>query len=226
MCGILGVVATSPVNQLLYDGLQVLQHRGQDAAGIATSEGGRFHMHKGSGLVRDVFRTRNMRSLTGQWGIGHCRYPTAGSAYNPAEAQPFYVNSPFGLMLAHNGNLTNSDQLKQDMFLQDLRHMNTNSSFERHTIGVAGQVEPAYAMGLLRVEAANDLQAATAARDIGQRDLLAERRRTGSNVQGLTTCVVPPAYKRVPGIGHVDDTEVAGVAVGEKIMARRHESRH
>jgi amidophosphoribosyltransferase len=87
-------------------------------------------MHKGSGLVRDVFRTRNMRSLTGQWGIGHCRYPTAGSAYNPAEAQPFYVNSPFGLMLAHNGNLTNSDQLKQDMFLQDLRHMNTNSDSE------------------------------------------------------------------------------------------------
>ena len=130
MCGILGVVATSPVNQLLYDGLQVLQHRGQDAAGIATSEGGRFHMHKGSGLVRDVFRTRNMRGLTGQWGIGHCRYPTAGSAYNPAEAQPFYVNSPFGLMLAHNGNLTNSDQLKQDMFLQDLRHMNTNSDSE------------------------------------------------------------------------------------------------
>jgi amidophosphoribosyltransferase len=130
MCGILGVVATSPVNQLLYDGLQVLQHRGQDAAGIATSEGGRFHMHKGSGLVRDVFRTRNMRSLVGDWGIGHCRYPTAGSAYNPAEAQPFYVNSPFGLMLAHNGNLTNSEQLKQDMFLQDLRHMNTNSDSE------------------------------------------------------------------------------------------------
>ena len=115
---------------MLYDGLQVLQHRGQDAAGIATSEGGRFHMHKGSGLVRDVFRTRNMRGLVGQWGIGHCRYPTAGSAYNPAEAQPFYVNSPFGLMLAHNGNLTNSDQLKQDMFLQDLRHMNTNSDSE------------------------------------------------------------------------------------------------
>jgi len=130
MCGILGVVATTPVNQLLYDGLQVLQHRGQDAAGIATAEGGRFHMHKGPGLVRDVFRTRNMRNLVGNWGIGHCRYPTAGSAYNAAEAQPFYVNSPFGLMLAHNGNLTNADQLKQDMFLQDLRHMNTNSDSE------------------------------------------------------------------------------------------------
>ncbi|MDX9993850.1 MAG: amidophosphoribosyltransferase [Rhodocyclaceae bacterium] len=130
MCGILGVVATTPVNQLLYDGLQVLQHRGQDAAGIATAEGGRFHMHKGPGLVRDVFRTRNMRNLIGNWGIAHCRYPTAGSAWNAAEAQPFYVNSPFGLMLAHNGNLTNSEQLKRDMFLQDLRHMNTNSDSE------------------------------------------------------------------------------------------------
>ncbi|MHB1374897.1 MAG: amidophosphoribosyltransferase [Thauera sp.] len=130
MCGILGVVATSPVNQLLYDGLQVLQHRGQDAAGIATSEGGRFHMHKGSGLVRDVFRTRNMRNLEGNWGIGHVRYPTAGSAYNAAEAQPFYVNSPFGLLLAHNGNLTNSESLKREMFLSDLRHINTSSDSE------------------------------------------------------------------------------------------------
>ena len=130
MCGILGVVAKSAVNQLLYDGLQVLQHRGQDAAGIATAEGGRFHMHKSSGLVRDVFRTRNMRNLQGNWGIAHCRYPTAGSAYNSAEAQPFYVNSPFGLMLAHNGNLTNAEQLKRDMFLQDLRHINTNSDSE------------------------------------------------------------------------------------------------
>lgn len=145
MCGILGVVATTAVNQLLYDGLQVLQHRGQDAAGIATAEGGRFHMHKGPGLVRDVFRTRNMRDLVGNWGIGHCRYPTAGSAYNAAEAQPFYVNSPFGLMLAHNGNLTNADQLKRDMFLQDLRHMNTNSDSEvllnvlAHELQVASQ---------------------------------------------------------------------------------------
>jgi amidophosphoribosyltransferase len=130
MCGIMGVVATTPVNQLLYDGLQVLQHRGQDAAGIATAEGGRFYMHKGPGLVRDVFRTRNMRSLIGNWGIAHCRYPTAGSAWNAAESQPFYVNSPFGLMLAHNGNLTNAEQLKRDMFLQDLRHMNTNSDSE------------------------------------------------------------------------------------------------
>ncbi len=130
MCGIIGVVATTPVGQLLYDGLQVLQHRGQDAAGIATAESGRFHMHKGPGLVRDVFRTRNMLNLVGNWGIGHCRYPTAGSAHNAAEAQPFYVNSPFGLTLAHNGNLTNTTQLKQDIFLQDLRHINTNSDSE------------------------------------------------------------------------------------------------
>ncbi len=130
MCGILGVVAKSPVNQLLYDGLQVLQHRGQDAAGIVTGEGKRFHLHKGPGLVRDVFRTRHMRNLAGNWGIAHCRYPTAGSAFNSAEAQPFYVNSPFGTVLAHNGNLTNAESLKQEMFLQDLRHINTNSDSE------------------------------------------------------------------------------------------------
>jgi amidophosphoribosyltransferase len=130
MCGILGVVATSPVNQLLYDGLLVLQHRGQDAAGIATAQGQKFHMHKGSGLVRDVFRTRNMRTLLGDWGIAHVRYPTAGSAYNAAEAQPFYVNSPFGIVLAHNGNLTNSEELKEDMFRTDLRHINTTSDSE------------------------------------------------------------------------------------------------
>ena len=131
MCGIIGVVATSAANQLLYDGLQVLQHRGQDAAGIATAEGGRFHMHKASGLASEVFRTRNMRNLVGNWGIAHCRYPTAGSASNPAEAQPFYVNSPFGLMLAHNGNLTNSDALKREMYLADLRHMNTDTRIRK-----------------------------------------------------------------------------------------------
>ncbi|WP_153110821.1 amidophosphoribosyltransferase [Propionivibrio limicola] len=130
MCGILGVMATSPVNQLLYDGLMVLQHRGQDAAGIATSEGNAFHMHKGSGLVRDVFRTRNMRALPGNMGIGHCRYPTAGSSSDSAESQPFYVNSPFGLILAHNGNLTNTAQLQEEMFRQDLRHINTSSDSE------------------------------------------------------------------------------------------------
>ncbi|MDP2830023.1 MAG: amidophosphoribosyltransferase [Sulfuricellaceae bacterium] len=130
MCGILGVVAKSPVNQLLYDGLLVLQHRGQDAAGIVTSDGGVFHMHKGNGLVADVFRTRNMRNLYGNIGIGHVRYPTAGNAFSAAEAQPFYVNSPFGIVLGHNGNLTNADQLRQDLFRQDLRHINTSSDSE------------------------------------------------------------------------------------------------
>jgi amidophosphoribosyltransferase len=130
MCGIIGVAARSPVNQILYDGLLLLQHRGQDAAGIVTAAGQRFHMHKGPGLVRDVFRTRDMRSLPGTIGIGHCRYPTAGSAFDDAEAQPFYVNSPFGIVLAHNGNLTNADQLKQEMFRTDLRHINTGSDSE------------------------------------------------------------------------------------------------
>ncbi|MGA8149000.1 MAG: amidophosphoribosyltransferase [Gallionellaceae bacterium] len=130
MCGILGVVAQTPVNQLLYDGLQVLQHRGQDAAGIATVNGNTFHLHKGNGLVRDVFRTRNMRSLQGNAGIAHVRYPTAGSAIDHNEAQPFYVNSPFGIVLGHNGNLTNTAQLQQEVFLDDRRHVNTNSDSE------------------------------------------------------------------------------------------------
>lgn len=130
MCGILGVMANTPVNQLLYDGLMVLQHRGQDAAGIATGKDNTFFMHKGSGTVRDVFRTRNMRALPGNMGIAHCRYPTAGSSSDSAESQPFYVNSPFGLVLAHNGNLTNTAQLQEEMFRQDLRHINTSSDSE------------------------------------------------------------------------------------------------
>ncbi len=130
MCGILGVVANSPVNQLLYDGLQVLQHRGQDAAGIATLDGRTFHLHKGNGLVRDVFRTRNMRALQGNAGIAHVRYPTAGSAVDHNEAQPFYVNSPFGIVLGHNGNLTNTEELRRAMYQQDLRHINTGSDSE------------------------------------------------------------------------------------------------
>ncbi|WP_300087424.1 amidophosphoribosyltransferase [uncultured Nitrosomonas sp.] len=130
MCGILGVVARSPANQLLYDGLLMLQHRGQDAAGIVTAQGNSFHMHKGLGLVRDVFRTRDMRALPGHMGIGHVRYPTAGSSTSPAEAQPFYVNSPFGIVLAHNGNLTNAETLNQELFLSDRRHVNTRSDSE------------------------------------------------------------------------------------------------
>jgi amidophosphoribosyltransferase len=143
MCGILGIVARSSVNQLLYDGLLLLQHRGQDAAGIVTSEHNSFHMHKAPGMVRDVFRTRNMRSLPGSIGIAHCRYPTAGSAFSSAEAQPFYVNSPFGIVLGHNGNLTNSDQLKDEMFRTDRRHINTGSDSEVLVNVLAHELEEA-----------------------------------------------------------------------------------
>ncbi|HNA81543.1 MAG TPA: amidophosphoribosyltransferase [Thiobacillaceae bacterium] len=130
MCGIVAIFSRQPVNQALYDGLQLLQHRGQDAAGIVTMDGSMFHMHKQLGMVRDVFRTRDMRNLLGNAGIAHVRYPTAGSASSPAEAQPFYVNSPFGLVLAHNGNLTNTETLQQEVFLDDLRHVNTSSDSE------------------------------------------------------------------------------------------------
>ena len=130
MCGVLGLVSYEPVNQPLYDGLQMLQHRGQDAAGIVTAEGSVFHMHKGKGMVREVFRTRNMRDLVGNSGIAHVRYPTAGNAGSSAEAQPFYVSSPFGIVLAHNGNLTNTAELYENVCYKHLRHINTSSDSE------------------------------------------------------------------------------------------------
>jgi amidophosphoribosyltransferase len=129
MCGIVGIVAKQPVNQSLYDALLVLQHRGQDAAGIVTSDGDKLHMRKDGGLTRDVFANQHMVQLKGHMGIGHVRYPTAGCS-SSAEAQPFYVNSPYGIVLAHNGNLTNAEELKQDVFVQDLRHINTGSDSE------------------------------------------------------------------------------------------------
>jgi amidophosphoribosyltransferase len=130
MCGVIGIVSHGSVNQLIYDGLMTLQHRGQDAAGIMTADGAVFHMHKAKGMARDVFRTRNMRDLLGSAGIGHVRYPTAGSAVSEHEAQPFYVNSPFGITLVHNGNLTNGEELKRELFKIDARHINTNSDSE------------------------------------------------------------------------------------------------
>lgn len=130
MCGIVGISGVSPVNQLVYDALLLLQHRGQDAAGIATSKDDHFSMFKAHGLVRDVFRTRNMRSLPGNCGIGQVRYPTAGSSDSIDEAQPFYVNAPFGITFAHNGNLTNPDELREQLFRIDRRHINTNSDSE------------------------------------------------------------------------------------------------
>lgn len=129
MCGIVGIVGRSPVNQLLYDALTLLQHRGQDAAGIVTSDGNKFHLRKGNGLVSDVFHADNMIQLVGNMGIGHVRYPTAGCS-SAAEAQPFYVNSPYGIALAHNGNLTNAAELKAQLYRDDLRHINTESDSE------------------------------------------------------------------------------------------------
>lgn len=129
MCGIAGVVAHQNVNQELYEALTILQHRGQDAAGIVTCEGSQLHLRKANGLVNDVFRTSHMLELTGNMGIAHVRYPTAGCS-SSAEAQPFYVNSPFGITLAHNGNLTNAEELKEELFIQDQRHINTNSDSE------------------------------------------------------------------------------------------------
>ena len=130
MCGIVGVVGPSPVNQLIYDALLMLQHRGQDAAGIVTQEERKFFMHKAKGMVRDVFRTRNMRALPGNSGLGQVRYPTAGNAFSEEEAQPFYVNAPFGIVLVHNGNLTNAAALRNELFSTDHRHTNTDSDSE------------------------------------------------------------------------------------------------
>ena len=130
MCGIVGLYSQEPVNQRLYDSLLLLQHRGQDAAGIATLDGLTFHMHKAMGLVRDVFRTRNMRDLLGTSGVGQVRYPTQGNADSNEESQPFYVNAPYGIMFVHNGNLTNAEALKQELYDADRRHINTTSDSE------------------------------------------------------------------------------------------------
>lgn len=130
MCGIVGLFSHEPVNQRLYDSLLLLQHRGQDAAGIATLDGLTFHMHKAMGLVRDVFRTRNMRDLSGNCGVGQVRYPTQGNADSNEESQPFYVNAPYGIMFVHNGNLTNAEALKQELYDSGRRHINTTSDSE------------------------------------------------------------------------------------------------
>ena len=129
MCGIIGIVGHTPVNQQLFDGLTVLQHRGQDSAGMATENNKRVILRKHNGLVREVFRTRHMSNLLGNIGIGHVRYPTAGTP-SPHEAQPFYVNNPYGVALAHNGNLINSEQLQEELFFTDQRHLNTDSDSE------------------------------------------------------------------------------------------------
>ncbi len=143
MCGIVGVVSNAPVNQLIYDALLLLQHRGQDAAGIVTQQERKFFMHKAKGMVKDVFRTRNMRALPGHCGLGQVRYPTAGNAYSEEEAQPFYVNAPFGIVLVHNGNLTNAKVLKDELFSEDHRHINTESDSEVLLNVLAHEIEKA-----------------------------------------------------------------------------------
>ena len=129
MCGVIGIFGVDDVNLLLYDALTVLQHRGQDAAGIVTEKNGQFYQCKSDGLARDVFHRRDMMQLVGNLGIGHVRYPTAGSS-GPALAQPLYVNSPYGICIAHNGNLTNADNLRRDIKGMNLRHLNTDSDTE------------------------------------------------------------------------------------------------
>ena len=147
MCGVVGIAGNSDVNLELYDALTMLQHRGQDAAGMVTDSFGELHQCKGEGLVRDVFRRSHMLRLVGRFGVGHCRYPTAGSS-GPAMAQPLYVNSPYGICIAHNGNLTNADELREDIFRTDLRHLNTDSDSEvllnvfAHELQVRGKLEP------------------------------------------------------------------------------------
>ena len=130
MCGIVGMISQKPVNQRIYDALLLLQHRGQDAAGIGTLDGLTCHIYKAMGLVRDVFRTRNMRDLTGNSGVGHVRYPTQGCSGSNQESQPFYVNAPYGILFAHNGNLTNAEEVKEELYSRDRRHINTTSDSE------------------------------------------------------------------------------------------------
>jgi amidophosphoribosyltransferase len=130
MCAVFGIVGYGSVNQDIYDALLLMQHRGQDATGIVTSSGKKINVVRGNGLVRDIFRTRDMRNLIGDIGVGHCRYPTAGNAESFEEAQPFYVNAPYGIVLCHNGQLTNADNLKNTMYATDRRHINTDSDSE------------------------------------------------------------------------------------------------
>ena len=204
MCGVIGVVGHSAVNQLLYDGLLLLQHRGQDAAGISTAKGKRIHIHRGNGLVRDVFRTRDMRNLRGEMGIGHVRYPTAGSASNSEEAQPFYVNAPFGIVLGHNGNLTNAEELQQDMYRRDRRHINTESDSEV----------------LLNVFA-HELQQAVSGLSLDESSIFAAVSALHARVRGAYACVA-----MIAGYGIVAFRDAYGIrplALGRHADARGEE---
>lgn len=168
MCGIVGMVGQGPVNQEIYDALLLLQHRGQDSTGIATAErSGVFHIAKAKGQVREAFRTRDMRALLGEIGLGHVRYATKGTASNEEEAQPFYVNAPYGLVLVHNGNLTNTRELTTELFRTDRRHLNTSSDTE-----------------LLVNVLATELQSAIAGRELDREQIFAAVGRVHERVEG------------------------------------------
>ena len=160
MCGIVGIVSHQRVNQLIYDALTVVQHRGQDAAGIMTCDGRRVFLRKDSGLVRDVFQERHMVQLEGNIGLGHVRYPTAGSD-NRSEAQPFYVNSPFGIALGHNGNLVNARELSHELFRDDLRQLNTSSDSEVLLNVFAHELKEAVGPSRTRLESDDIFRAVT-----------------------------------------------------------------
>ncbi|TBN58024.1 amidophosphoribosyltransferase [Glaciihabitans arcticus] len=167
MCGIVGIVSSQPANQQLYDALLLLQHRGQDSTGIATAEGNTLHSHKVKGQVREGYRTRDMRGLPGNMGLGHVRYATKGNAGSEQEAQPFYVNAPYGITLVHNGNLTNTRELTDELFNIDRRHLNTTSDTE-----------------LLVNVLANELQAQVSGVDLDPDQLFAAVTRVHERVEG------------------------------------------
>ncbi len=167
MCGIVGIVSSHPVNQQVYDALSLLQHRGQDSTGIATADGSTIHMFKAKGQVREAYRTRDMRTLLGTMGLGHVRYATKGDAKNEEEAQPFYVNAPYGIVLVHNGNLTNTRELTQELFTIDRRHLNTTSDTE-----------------LLVNVLANELQAQITGTDLDAEQVFAAVSRVHERVEG------------------------------------------
>ena len=176
MCGIVGIVSSDPANQLVYESLLLLQHRGQDSTGIATAEGRRFHMVKARGQVREAFRTRDMRALPGTMGLGHVRYATKGTAANEQESQPFYVNAPYGIVLVHNGNLTNTRELTQELFDIDRRHLNTASDTE-----------------LLVNVLAHELQQQVSGKDLDPAQLFAAVERVHERVEGsyATIALIP-----------------------------------
>lgn len=204
MCGVIGVVANSPVNQLIYDGLLLLQHRGQDAAGMTTNVDNHFFMHKGKGMVRDVFRTRNMRDLPGMMGVGHVRYPTAGTVDSVEEAQPFYVNAPYGITLAHNGNLTNTDEVRDELFRLDKRHINTGSDSEV----------------LLNV-LAHELDIAVGEREaLRPEQLFIAMRRVNARIRGAYACVGMIAGLGI--FGFRDPHGIRPLVLGERVAEDGH----